>query len=75
MFTGTFEPLILFIFLVTLNLYLVKSRIPLIQVTVGAFSVVIGMLIFELPLFPFLNLIIIVVAIIDILSAVSDVTM
>lgn len=73
MFVGTFEPLLLFFFLICLNLFLVKSKIPLIQVIVGLFSVVVGMLINELPLFPYLNLMIVIIGIVDIVSAISDV--
>lgn len=69
------QDVILFAFIICMNFYLIKSRIPILQIPIGVFSVVIGMMFNDLPLFPFLNLIIVIAGIVNILSSIETVTM
>lgn len=67
----TLEEIFLFGILLVLSLVMIKFKIPILEIPIGLFVIIAGMLITGLPYFPFLNLILVVCGIADILDGID----
>lgn len=65
------EAVIILVVVLALNLFLLKMKIPLLQILVGVVTIVIMFLASDTPYFPFSNLIIGVVGIAGLLDSVN----
>lgn len=67
----TLEGILLFAILIIVSLVMIKFHIPIMELPIGIFIVIAGMLFADLPYFPFLNLILVVCGIANVLDAID----
>lgn len=66
------DEVLLFLVVIAINLTLIKFHIPILELPIGVFSIVYGMMETGLPYFPFINLIVVVIGIGSIMDAIDE---